>query len=190
MQDWFQKSRTFTAYYKDYPKITTPRQWGGTAIVIMNEAVSRIVDDGQDQKGLGRWCWVRLTGKEGHHIRIISAYRPVVNHTGDFSTYNQQKLYYETVEENYDICPRQAFIDDLEDEIQSFKMAGDEVFLCLDLNENISGDNIFNDSMDRLHMSEAITSAHGLAGPPTRRGSRHPIDGIFITDNLEPTASG
>ena len=156
----------------------------------MNEAVSRIDDSGQDPKGLGRWCWVRLTGKDGRFTHIISAYRPVLNTTGDFSTYNQQKHYYEKVEEDFEICPRQAFTDELEDEIERFKLAGDEVFLCIDLNENIRGDNSFNDAMDRQYMTEALTYAHGLDGPPTRRGSRHPIDGIWMTDNLESTASG
>ena len=81
-------------------------------------------------------------------------------------------------------------MEELEREIKTFKEAGDEICLCLDLNENIRGNNAFNTAMQRVHMKEAIVMAHGADGPPTRRGSRHPIDGIYLTSNLSADASG
>ena len=52
---WFPTSRVVTSWYAKYPKIATPRQHGGTAIIILGSAVGHIVDSGQDPTGMGRW---------------------------------------------------------------------------------------------------------------------------------------
>jgi hypothetical protein len=114
----------------------------------------------------------------------------VKNTEADFSTYNQQKLYYETEEDDFETCPRDAFTVELEAEIRKFKNKGDEICLCLDLNDDVREPNDFNDAMARLHLREAITERHGQEGPPTRRGSRYPIDGTYVSSNLNPIAAG
>ena len=64
-----------------------------------------IISSGLDPSGLGRWCWIRLKGKDNTNIQLISAYRPVKNTRDSNSVYSQQKWYFES-NNLYDTCPQ------------------------------------------------------------------------------------
>ena len=113
MHAWFPNYRVVTSWYANYPKLATPRQYGGTAIIVFGAAVGHIVETGQDPTGLGRWSWVKLKGKDGRHFRIVCGYRPVYNIRDPFSVYNQHKHYLETECGDFTTCPRACFLDDL-----------------------------------------------------------------------------
>ena len=67
----------YFAYNKTEPKQSQEKaQWGGTGIFAMQRTIPKIVDNDVDPSGLGRWTWIKLQGKQGHRVRIISAYRP------------------------------------------------------------------------------------------------------------------
>jgi hypothetical protein len=58
------------------PLTSDKSQCGGVGIVAAGEAKPRITDRGKDTSGLGRWVWARMTGEEGHHVRVITSCRP------------------------------------------------------------------------------------------------------------------
>ena len=190
-QENFGLSYTKCAWYRNYPKVVTARQSGGCAIVVLNNAVGRVVQSGDDTTGQGRWCWVRMEGKDGRHFRVISAYRPVKNTKLDFSVYNQQKLFQATKNNDNDVCPRQRFITDLLSDIDKFKSQGDDILLSLDLNDDVRDTTSeFGQGMDERRLREVSITKHGQNAPPTtNRGSR-PIDGMFLSADTSSTGCG
>jgi hypothetical protein len=50
----------------------------GTATILANKWISRIVDKGTDPFGLGRWNYITLRGKNGKRVTLITAYRVCV----------------------------------------------------------------------------------------------------------------
>jgi len=56
-------------------KFTTANQPGGTATILANKWISRIVDKGTDPFGLGRWNNITLRGKNEKRVTLITAYR-------------------------------------------------------------------------------------------------------------------
>jgi hypothetical protein len=41
--------------------------------ICFGEVVGYVRKTGKDEEGLGRWCWLLLSGNNGHQTRIISA---------------------------------------------------------------------------------------------------------------------
>jgi hypothetical protein len=64
------------SYNKTKLHQTKTIQHGGVGICTADEGVHRLLSTGGDPSGLGRWAWVRLRGKAGRTIRIITTYRP------------------------------------------------------------------------------------------------------------------
>jgi hypothetical protein len=47
---------------------------------------------GQNEEDLGRWSWIRLSGTNGHAMRIVTAYNPCKNNNiKSGTTYQQQR---------------------------------------------------------------------------------------------------
>ena len=60
-----------------------------------NEITSTVSRTGYDKTGLGRWSWIKLTGKSGVTKRVITAYCPCNGNLNQPSTvYAQQKKYF------------------------------------------------------------------------------------------------
>jgi hypothetical protein len=97
--------------------------------------VHRVIEKGRDNSNLGRWAWTKLRGKNGITLTIISAYRPNPPSAGVMGVYAQHCKYFNSI--NQDICPREAFITDLTEEITKFKANGDHVVVMLDGNEDM-----------------------------------------------------
>ena len=96
---WYERSRASplppTAHrfsyntHEAYPDQLT--QWGGTGIVLMKEAKPRLFGKmGSDHTNLGRWTWAKIQGRQGHFLRVVSAYQPVKNTSKTGSSYQQQ----------------------------------------------------------------------------------------------------
>jgi len=65
-------------------------QLGGAAIAVLNKTAHQATQSGDNKSGLGRWCWVKLKGKERGHISIFVAYQPCISH-GPLTNYQQQQ---------------------------------------------------------------------------------------------------
>ena len=176
--------------YKNEFFTTGSRQFGGTAVFHFNSAAHRIHTEKQrgiDPKGLGRWSSTRLAGKRGRGIRIISAYRPNSNETGELSVYAQHLA--RLAELNDDRDPLRAFAEDLRDELSDWNDDGDMLILGIDLNGDVR-DEMNKEFFHRLGMREVLMERHGDDAPETYADGSKPIDGIFASYSLDITAGG
>lgn len=100
--------------------LNRPKQYEGTALFSIGSSACRVCDKGSDISQLGRWSWTRLSGKNGHSLCIISAYRPNMPN-GPFTVYAQQNAVFNS--RGTPRCPRIAFLEDLAILIQSINDA-------------------------------------------------------------------
>jgi hypothetical protein len=119
---------------------------------------------------------------------VIVAYRPTPPQ-GPFTVYAQQNAYFNTI--NRDICPRHAFLKDLEVDIKTYLDIGDHIMVMLDGNSNMRKGGLFNSFMQLL-LREVIIHRHGNLGPAThkRNSTSTPIDGIWFSPGLSIDRGG
>ena len=166
--------------------------FGGTAQLAYDILPPRVVEFGADPSGLGRWVWTRFIGKHNTHLRLISGYRPVSNNrsVGPFQVANQQETY--LLAQNDDRAARDAFLEDLNAEIQNWLLLGDAIILCLDANENVR-----LGSIDRFTQQWGLVDAHHYRHPHllpvatcSKNRSETPIDGIWCSASIDILAAG
>eukprot|EP00957_Ditylum_brightwellii_P183826 14002159-Ditylum_brightwellii.AAC.1 len=59
-------------------------QQGGTCTGVVRRLVGKIISSGTDESGLGRWSYLKITGRANRQVCIITAYRPgKKNQTGN-----------------------------------------------------------------------------------------------------------
>ena len=167
------------------------RQWGGTGILAFGEAAAARVSSGKDESGLGRWSWILFQGANDHKTRVISAYRPCRSDKCKMRTvYNQHRRYFRSIQRPG--CPRRLFVQDLQEQLVTWRNAGERIILCIDGNEDVRNGALKDAlSIPELGMTELI-SGHHPDLPVTasfvsgeRRGSVQ-IDGVWATPDLPP----
>jgi hypothetical protein len=183
---WFTRMRMNTAYYKGYPSQISHQQ-GGVSQWAIGGMADRATERGEDTTGLGRWTWQRLQGKQGRFLRVVTAYRPVVNKEGMRSVWSQQRAYW--IEKGVHCCPRQRFTEDLLVCLQEWVDAGDQIVLLMDANEDVREGELA-DKLAEVGLTDLIMGRHGREGPPTFQLGSHPIDGIFGTVGLQGCKCG
>ena len=179
VQYWFEDRRIVYGY-NSTDRLSPRSQYGGTAIIGRNDMVTKIHSSGRDKANLGRWCWLRIQGKNQVMTRIVSAYCPCQStpegSQGVATVYAQQLRALST-------DPLQAFWDDLETEIRDWREEGDHVILCGDWNRKVNGA-FMTSFMMSLGLEEALHHVHGTDVPPTYQRGRNCIDGIFVTSAI------
>jgi hypothetical protein len=86
--------------------------FGGTAYLTNETTSHKVSQKGSDTTGLGRWTWLKLTGRQGITVRIINGYRPVADTSNRAGTvYSQQQKYFQ--DDGNAREPRLAFLEDL-----------------------------------------------------------------------------
>jgi hypothetical protein len=153
---------------------------GGTMTTITGKWQSRITQQGQDKKGLGRWSYMKVSSNKALII-FITAYRPCATYGPNTAWIQQWALLRELGQKNPD--PIQHFYHDLEIQLQEWLKQGSEIVLMIDANEHV-GDKPggITSIMGRLGMTELIRHLHPNSLEPNThiRGSQ-PIDYIFGT---------
>ena len=193
---WFERvlgklhdSYSIFAHNNQEHESTDKIQYGGVGLVASSEIKHRIIDQGKDPTGLGRWVWIRIQGKEGHTTRIASAYRPCES-DGAGSVFRQhQRVLSATGDHRH---PLDAFCDDLSAEIINWKLDGDHLVIGMDANEDVRTGEI-NTSFRNLGLRDAILDLHAGSSPPAthnRNQNRTPIDGLWTTPGLHVTFGG
>jgi len=168
--------RRITFGYNTQDILVDRSQYGGTAILGINEMAPKIQTRGYDASGLGRWCWFRVQGKNNVYTRIVSAYcpcQPPANHHGLKTVYAQHLRVLSK-------DPIQAFWDDLKQEIKQWTNIGDNLIISGDWNRSIVNTEITN-YMSEFDLKEAITHVHGQNPPATYQRGTVSIDGIFVS---------
>ena len=94
-EKWHDRARTMWRKSKSVVHHNTTditkeiKQPGGVLNITIGDAVASAIEYGGD-KGMGRWSWVTLKGRNNVKTTIITGYRPCRNVKDDNSTYNQQ----------------------------------------------------------------------------------------------------
>ena len=161
------------------------RQFGGTATLLFNHVASTMNGSGSDISGLGRWSWTQLQGKYGIATTIITAYCPCKGNLSSPETvYNQQRRYLMSL--NRDVCPRKAFRTDLSQFIHQRVQKGDQIVLCIDLNEDVNRDNgpIQQTLLHRNQLTNLLKHKHDFPTPATHDRGTKTIDSIFVSSEL------
>ena len=182
-------SRTVFAHNTTEPKITDAVQYGGVGIFANKEISHRIISSGKDPTNLGRWSWIRIQGKEGHTVRIATAYRPWES-PGASTVFHQQARGLSQTGDHRN--PIEALLKDLTEAILVWKEAGDHIIIGMDANEDVR-DGEVNTTFEGLGLREAILDKHKDKSPPAtqnRNTKRQPIDGIWISSCIFISAGG
>ena len=161
------------------------RQFGGTATMLFDHVASTMNGSGYDSSGLGRWSWVQLQGKFGISTTIVTAYCPCKsNLTSPETVYNQHRRYLMT--KNRDICPREAFRHDLSAFLTQRAQKGDQIVLCIDLNEDVNRENgpIQQTLLHTNKLTNILKHRHDFPTPATHDRGTKTIDSIFVSSTL------
>jgi hypothetical protein len=138
---------------------------------------------------LGRWTWTKINGKNQHNLIILVAYRPNPPSVGVMGVYAQHSKYFNSI--HWDICPREAFLMDLKNEILTLQEAGKHLIVLLDGNEDMRRGQLAN-IFSSIHLHEVILQKDGLNAPSTYRRNMTdtPIEGIWASAGIDITAGG
>ena len=181
VRPWFQSTFTKVAWHTDRDW-SSPLQRGGVGLLVRDSHTGRVCGSGSDPSGLGRWVWVRLRGHHGSLLRIVSAYRPVLNPRDAGSTWNQHSRVFESSDPPRLGDPRQLFLDDLQVMLQSAYDSGEQILLALDANEPLlwTPANVVDQAMAPFSMPNLHFHRHDRAtAPPTHNRGSRPIDAMF-----------
>jgi hypothetical protein len=141
MMGWFEMLHRASAC-NTKEKDARRHQYGGNAIFSINNVVHHVLKSGKDGTGLGQWVWTRVwtryRGRNSIVTRVVCAYHPC-KPTGDnkvHSVYTQHQHYFD--EKQDDICPGEAFVRDLCEELDMWLAMGDQVVIALDSNDDMA----------------------------------------------------
>ena len=179
---WFEHRVLGVSYNVHDNEHSKRKQQGGTITMLKDKIAHRQRDNGFDKTGLGRWSWVRISGKQQCTTRFVTVYCPVRGGAGASTVYAQH------LRELQD-DPTKRFWLDLGRDILSWTANGEQLIIAGDWNENVKDHNI-TDWMALFGLKEAVTSLHSGRPPPTYHRGSDPIDGIFISKELDPSRSG
>jgi hypothetical protein len=166
-KSWWENTHTSHAHNVALPPVSR-KQFGGVALFSTGPSVHRIIGKGVDRSLLGRWSWTLYRGKNNHLLKIYSAYRPNPP-SGPFSVYAQHRQYF--LSKRIVVCPRQAFLDDLSQDMWNSSTL---------------------QAFTRLTLREAILDRHGTNAPATykRNTLNTPMDSCWISPGLEIIRGG
>ena len=148
-------------------------------MIATNATAGRATSSGIDPRGLGRWTWLRLTGKHGLTTQIVTDYCPIKNSnpTGCDAQQIQGLL-----AQGICSCPWRQFWTDLKSFAEEVRAQGEQLIMMGDWNSRMGDvDNFF----DTLGMEEAIHEQHPSTPPITcNQSSSEPLDGIYTSSTL------
>ena len=168
-------------------------QYGGTAVMSFDEAAHRVKKTGSDPTGLGRWSWMLFEGKNNYTTRIISAYVPCKTMNDKHQTvYNQHKRYF--LQQGIDTCPRLLMHQHITNQIKKWQLQGDNIVLLIDANEDLSRMGQLQTKLcyecNLVDPIRKIYSTSNSTLPPTSLTGSVPIDGIFVSPQIEHITRG
>jgi hypothetical protein len=162
----------------------TPYQPGGTMTIVRGKWAGRATTEGNDD-GMGRWSEVRIAGKDGRAVRIITAYRVCNNSIAAASTKTAFRQQYLILDEAgiKNPNPRKQMLADLEKRIKQIKAWGEDVILMIDANEGLqSSRGEFAKWVQSVGLADVMVQRHGTeCKPETHINGKELIDFILAT---------
>jgi hypothetical protein len=103
--------------------------------------------------------------------------------------YAQHTKFFNSI--NHDICPREAFLTDLKQEITLFQEAGCHIIVMLNGNEDMHR-GLLSQTFNTLQLREVILQRQENRAPSTYRRNNNevPIDGIRASLGIEIKTGG
>ena len=71
---WWENGHNTSKAYNKQDVIQRATQPGGCMVVSTNTAKRKVIGNGSDPRGLGRWAWTRYQGIQHKTLRVVSAY--------------------------------------------------------------------------------------------------------------------
>ena len=185
---WWKGGHNSIKSYNKQDVISKAIQPGGCMTTSVNKAKRKVIGNGVDFRGLGRWAWTRFRGKQEVTLRVVTAYRPGSN-AGAHTVYSQQKSYFD--DRDIEGQPKDIMLDELCGEITKWQEEGDRIILMMDVNEHVDNDNI-STTFENMGLTEAIIGRHqeDAGYQATFNRGRDPIDGIFVSQELHIQSAG
>ena len=185
---WKEDSKLSVAYSTDDID-RKPYQPGGAAVITTGKMTHTWDSSGVDSKRLGRWACTRLQGSCGRYVRMISIYRPYKNTTNLNSAYMAQYRY--SLKNKGGKCPRELFLEDLQQEINEWLELGDSIIVAGDFNEDIRSEQI-NNWKERLGLEDVFMERVEDISllPATFNKGVNPIDTIMCTAGITVVKAG
>ena len=87
---------------------------------------------GKDDKGLGRWCYMKFCVSEVIKTRVVCGYNPCYNNKKELNkSYQQLRRFFITKQKNR-TCPRKCFWEYLIPQLKQWREEGDQLIVCLE----------------------------------------------------------
>jgi hypothetical protein len=146
---------------------------------------------GSDYHGLGRWSHIRLNGKNGRRVTIVTVYQVCKQSvsTAGAKTARMQQWNLLRRAGDTDPNPRKSFCNDLDSFLTTLQAAGDELILMGDLNEHLE-DNAsgMNAAVAKFGLVDSVSYHHGTDGEvPTHSRSNNRLDYVLCTHAIAPS---
>jgi len=214
--DWWDNSR-WSYGYNVHADSSSTHLYGGTAVLTISDTTARIwTNNLSDPTGLGRWTGTRYRGKGQRTLSVISAYRPQKD-TGPSTVAGQHATYFSTDAyrkrtqkrtqnqsdtpddedtENERLRrkeqdPQKRFLLDLVHFLQQLQDQGDLLIVNMDANEDLSHPTSkVQTAMYELGLEHPMYENFHPSLPNTCKRGSAPIDGMFVTEGLRPSAMG
>lgn len=164
-------------------------QYGGCISLGVEQVIHRISGSGVDERGLGRWSWLLLEGKDKVQVRVVTVYQPNLHKLSSQcgSVYSQQRA--QLLKENIDRCPLEVFREDLVSQLKTWIKMKNKIIITIDANEDVRQGPLSKE-FENLGLKSAIRSKHGNFCPATQHKESDPIDDIFISPGIRVKKAG
>jgi hypothetical protein len=175
-----------TAAHNQHEKFDYNQQ-GGTMLMAFDHFASFVKDTTPDPTGLGRWVSFQLTTSPGIISRIIVAYMPSNSDKSRGTSVIAQHRRYLRYKCNDKRCPRQAWREDLANQMETWMENGERLILFADVNESVRRGK-FGKYMAQLGLVESLSSLHHDL-PETKSWFRgkNQITGVWCSPCFNPS---
>ena len=185
---WKENRRIQVAQNTTQPAQESKHLVGGVAIAAFGDLVFRISKQGADERKLGRWGYITITGKNKVTTTIFTCYCPCRGKSPG-SAYSQQLVY---MAKNKDQlpdthCPRQLFGIDLKHAIETKIEKGHQIMVMGDFNSEYEDLSLW---MLELGLQDLIGQKHGRGPKTYERSKDAPIDCVFGSASLKISKGG
>lgn len=181
-KEWFEHSRVVTAHNM-LVNTKTPHQQGGTAIITSGDMALKVAKSEQDKKYMGRWCSVKIRGKQGVHIRIVSVYVPIVTKShGNKTVFAQQQA--ALLKQKITGTVLATFWRDFWKEVDKWIADGEALVINGDWNQDVQSPALVK-AFEARNLLPVITGGRHQGKPPeTYNNGSYPIDECFASSSL------
>ena len=159
-------------------------------MITANSMLEHVCESGGDERELGRWRWITLQGKQGKKTTLIGTYRTEMG----WATSNNQLAALRSTEDGAKnlLEPTSLWYSDLKRLIQDKQDKGHNIVLSGDFNDDLTADKSKVQKLTKdLNLREVLLERHGSEqAPKTYEYGSKPIDGIFVSGNIEVEKGG